>query len=237
MTRPTALVTGASGGIGQAIVAELSVDHNLALHYRSDREGVETAAETATDEGAQTHIVQADLADREAVETAVDDALEYFGRLDTLINNAGAFFTKGLTEISPAEIETTMRVNGEGTIWVTRTALPALLDDGGHIVTVSSRAGTRGSPTDPTYGASKAAVIGLTQSVALNHTEDGLFANVVAPGAVDTKMFDDDRRPARKESSPISRLVKPEEVAEAVRFFTDTASISGRVLEIDGGAP
>jgi 3-oxoacyl-[acyl-carrier protein] reductase len=103
-------------------------------------------------------------------------------------------------------------------------------------VTVSSRAGTRGSPTDPTYGASKAGVIGLTQSIARNYTEDGIFANVVAPGAVDTKMFPDDRRPARRESSPIGRLVKPEEVADAVRLFAETEAISGRVLEIDGGA-
>ncbi|MFB6311495.1 MAG: SDR family NAD(P)-dependent oxidoreductase [Salinirussus sp.] len=237
MSRPLALVTGGSGGIGRAIVEELSSDHDIAIHYHSDRDGAESAAAIAADNGADTCLIQANLADRAAVEAAVDEAIEFGGGLDVLVNNAGLFYTESLLEISPERIETTMRVNAEGTIWVTRAALPALLDDGGHIVTVSSRAGTRGSPTDPTYGASKAAVIGLTQSIALNHTEDGIFANVVAPGAVDTKMFDDERRPARKEASPISRLVKPDEVAEAVRFFAETAAISGRVLEIDGGAP
>jgi 3-oxoacyl-[acyl-carrier protein] reductase len=146
------------------------------------------------------------------------------------------FNMKGLLERTPEEIETTMRVNSEGTIWVTRAALPALLEDGGNLVTVSSRAGTRGSPSDPTYGASKASGIGLTQSIARNYTEDGVFANVVAPGAVDTKMFPEDRRAARRESSPIGRLVKPEEVADVVRLFAETEAISGRVLEIDGGA-
>jgi 3-oxoacyl-[acyl-carrier protein] reductase len=236
MSRPTALVTGGSGGIGRACVRELASDHDVAVHYNSDRAGAEAAVEAAEAQGAQTQAVQADLLKFDEIEAMVDDVVARFDGLDVLVNNAAVFFMKGLLELSPERIRTTMRVNTEGSIFVTRAALPALLDEGGNVVTVSSRAGTRGSPTDPAYGASKAGVIGLTQSIARNHTEDGLFANVVAPGAVDTKMFPDERRPARRDSSPIGRLVTPEEVANAVRLFAETEAISGRVLEIDGGA-
>ena len=236
MTRPTALVTGGSGGIGRACVAELASDHDVAVHYNSDREGAEAAVAAAESQGADGLAVQADLREFDEIEAMFDEVMDRFDHLDVLVNNAAVFFMQGLLELSPEQIRTTMRVNTEGTIFVTRAALPALLEDGGNVVTISSRAGTRGSPTDPTYGASKAGVIGLTQSIARNYTEDGIFANVVAPGAVDTKMFPDERRPARREASPIGRLVKPEEVAEAVRLFADTEAISGRVLEIDGGA-
>jgi 3-oxoacyl-[acyl-carrier protein] reductase len=236
MTRPTALVTGGSGGIGRACVAELASDHDVAVHYNSDREGAEAAVEAAESRGAETLAVQADLLEFDEIEAMVDDVVAEFGGLDVLVNNAAVFFMQGLLELSPERIRTTMRVNTEGTIFVTRAALPAMLEGGGNLVTISSRAGTRGSPTDPTYGASKAGVIGLTQSIARNYTEDGIFANVVAPGPVDTEMFPDDRRAARREASPIGRLVEPEEVAKAVRLFAETEAISGRVLEIDGGA-
>lgn len=107
--------------------------------------------------------------------------------------------------------------------------------DGGHIVSIASTAGVRGSPTDPVYGASKGAVIAFTRSLARQFTVDGVFANALAPGPTDTPMFAEGRRPAKRESSPIGRLVTPAEVADAVRFFAETGCISGRVLQIDGG--
>jgi 3-oxoacyl-[acyl-carrier protein] reductase len=222
MDRPTAVVTGGSGGIGRACVSELASDHSVAVHYHSDREGAEAAVEAAEAGGVETGIFQADL--------------DRFGGVDVLVNNAGVFFQTGLLEMTPEEIETTLSVNVTGTIYCTRAALPSMLErGGGRIVTVASRAGTKGSPTDPVYGASKGGVIAFTRSLARQYTADGVFANAVAPGATDTKMYAEERRPAKREASPISRLVKPEEVADAVRFFADTESVSGRVLEIDGG--
>jgi 3-oxoacyl-[acyl-carrier protein] reductase len=236
MDRPTAVVTGGSGGIGRACVSELASDHSVAVHYHSDREGAEAAVEAAEAGGVETGIFQADLGDRSAVEGMVDDIVDRFGGVDVLVNNAGVFFQTGLLEMTPEEIETTLSVNVTGTIYCTRAALPSMLErGGGRIVTVASRAGTKGSPTDPVYGASKGGVIAFTRSLARQYTADGVFANAVAPGATDTKMYAEERRPAKREASPISRLVKPEEVADAVRFFADTESVSGRVLEIDGG--
>jgi 3-oxoacyl-[acyl-carrier protein] reductase len=236
MTRPTALVTGASGGIGRACVRDLADDHDVAVHYHSDREGAEAAVEAAESAGAETLCCRADLADRTAIEAMVDDVAERFGNVDVLVNNAGVFFQTGLLEMTPEEISTTLAVNLEGTIHCTRATLPGMLDGGGgRVVNVASRAGTRGSPSDPVYGASKGGVVAFTRSLARQYTEAGVFSNVVAPGATDTKMYAEERRPAKREASPISRLVKPEEVADAVRFFAEIEAISGRVLEIDGG--
>lgn len=236
MNRPIALVTGGSGGIGNACVRELASDHDVAIHYHTDREGAEAAAETADDRGAQTLLLGADLADRTEVEGMVDRVADRFGGVDTLVNNAGVFFQTGLLEMTPEQIETTLAVNVTGTIYCTRAVLPGMLErGGGRIVTVASRAGIKGSPTDPVYGASKGGVIAFARSVARQFTGDGVFSNVVAPGATDTKMYAEERRPAKREASPIDRLVRPEEVADAVRFFTETEAISGRVLEVDGG--
>ena len=238
MDRPTALVTGGSGGIGSACVSELASDHDVAVHYHTDRDGGESAAETARASGAETLLLRADLADRSDVEGMVDRVEDRFGGIDVLVNNAGVFFQTGLLEMTPEQVETTLAVNLTGTIYCTRAALPSMLEDGGgRIVTVASRAGTRGSPTDPVYGASKGGAIAFAESVARQFTSAGVFSNVVAPGATATKMYAEERRPAKREASPIDRLVKPEEIADAVRFFAETEAISGRVLEIDGGQP
>lgn len=238
MGRPIAVVTGGSGGIGSACVGELASDHDVAVHYHTDRDGAESAAETAEAAGAETLLVRADLGDRSDVEGTIDRVLDRFGGIDVLVNNAGVFFQTGLLEMTPKRIETTLAVNLEGTIHCTRAALPSMLEDGGgRIVTVASRAGVEGSPTDPVYGASKGGAVAFTRSIARQFTADGVFSNVVAPGATATKMYAEERRPAKREASPIDRLVKPAEVADAVRFFAETESISGRVLEIDGGQP
>lgn len=236
MSQPCAFVTGGSGGIGSACVRELGNDHDVAIHYRSDRAGAESAAKNAENSNSATMLVQADLADRTDVERMVTEVIDRFGGIDVLVNNAAVFFQTGLLEMSPEQIETTLTVNLAGTIYCTRAVLPSMLaQGGGNIVTIASRAGTRGSPTDPVYGASKGGLIGFNHSLARQYTQEAVFSNVVAPGATDTTMFAEARRPAHREQSPIGRLISPEEVAAAVRFFADTSCISGRVLEIDGG--
>lgn len=235
MTR-TALVTGASGGIGSATARELGRDHDVVVHYNSDQESATAVADDARANGQEAIVQQCDLRDPDAIETMVAEARDEFGDIDVLVNNAGVLHTAALETASDEEIRQTIRVNLEGAIFCAREVLPAMQERGeGWIVNISSTAGTSGSPTDAAYGASKSGLLGLTKSLAKQYTEEGIFANAVAPGPVKTEMFAEERRPAAREASPIDRIVTPEEVAEVVRTFATTESMTGQTLTVDGG--
>ena len=235
MTR-TALVTGASGGIGSAIARDLGDDHDVLVHYNSDREEAETVAETVRESGQDALPHQCDLSHPDAVGEMVDRANEEFGGVDVLVNNAGVFHVAALETASDETIQQTIRVNLEGALYCCRAVLPVMLEQGeGRIVNIASTAGTDGSPTDAAYGASKGGLLGLTKSLAKQHSADGILTNAVAPGPVKTEMFTEDRRPAAREASPIDRLVEPDEIAEAVRLFATTSAVTGQTLVVDGG--
>ncbi len=232
----TALVTGASGGIGRATARDLGTDHDVVVHYNTDREHATTVAAAVRDGGRDATVHQCDLRDPDAVETMVARARDEFGGVDVLVNNAGVLHAAALETASDEQIRETLRVNLEGAVFCARSVLPGMRERGeGWIVNVSSTAGTGGSPTDAAYGASKAGLLGLTKSLARQYTDDGIFTNAVAPGPVKTALFAPERRPATREASPIDRLVRPEEVAEAIRTFATTSSTTGQTLTVDGG--
>ena len=232
----TALVTGASGGIGRATARDLGTDHDVVVHYNTDREHAADVAADIRDEGQDAIVHQCDLRDPDAVESMVDRARDELGGVDVLVNNAGVLHAAALETASDEQIRETLRVNLEGAVFCARAVLPGMRERGeGWIVNVSSTAGTGGSPTDAAYGASKAGLLGLTKSLAKQYTDDGIFTNAVAPGPVKTELFAEDRRPATREASPIDRLVRPEEVAEAIRTFVTTSSTTGQTLTVDGG--
>ena len=232
----TALVTGASGGIGGAAARELGTDHDVVVHYNSDRESAESVAAAIEADGREALLVQCDLRDPDAVGATVAAAREELGGIDVLVNSAGVLYTASLEGATDGEIRRTLRINLEGALFCTREVLSGMLErGGGRIVNVSSTAGVEGSPSDAVYGASKAGLLGLTKSLAKQYTSEGIFSNAVAPGPTKTEMYDEKRRPAARERSPIDRLVEPEEVAEAVRLFATTDSITGQTLVVDGG--
>ncbi len=235
MTR-TALITGASGGIGSATARELGEDHDVVIHYNSDREGAESVAADVRNAGQKALTHQCDLQDPAAIETMVETAREEFGGIDVLVNNAGVLHAAALETATDDVIQQTLRVNLEGALYCAREVLPDMRENGrGWIINISSTAGTTGSPTDAAYGASKCGLIGLTKSLAKQYTEEGIFTNTVAPGPAKTKMYAEERRPAAREKSPINRLVNPEEVAEVIRMFATTESVTGQTLTVDGG--
>ena len=235
MTR-TALVTGASGGIGSATAHDLGTDHDIVVHYNTDRETAEAVAADIRAGGQEAIIHGCDLRDPDAVEAMADRARETFGGVDVLVNNAGVLHAAALETATDEQIQGTLRVNLEGAVYCAREVLPGMRARGeGWIVNVSSTAGTEGSPTDAAYGASKAGLLGLTRSLAAQYTDDGIFTNAVAPGPVKTEMFAEERRPAVREESPIDRLVHPDEIAEAIRTFATTSSTTGQTLVVDGG--
>ncbi|WP_226022231.1 SDR family NAD(P)-dependent oxidoreductase [Halomicrobium salinisoli] len=233
---PTALVTGASGGIGSAIARELGADHDVVVHYHSDEDGAESVAEDVRERGSEAVTHSCDVTDPEAVAAMVEAAEEAFGGVDVLVNNAGLLHATALEDASVGQVQGTMRVNLEGAVYCARAVLPGMLERGeGWIVNVSSTAGTDGSPTDAAYGAAKSGLLGLTKSLAKQYTSEGVFANAVAPGPTDTPLYAEERRPETVAASPIDRLVKPEEIAEVARTFATTEAMTGQVLTVDGG--
>jgi 3-oxoacyl-[acyl-carrier protein] reductase len=237
MTR-TAVVTGGSGGIGRSCIKELSTDHNVVIHYNTDQDSAKSLEQDlrSQDDSNQILVQQCDISNPTEVENMFRNIQQEFDSIDVLINNAGVVQQKEFEERSPESMDLMVDVNLMGTIYCTQAALPHLTQGKyNHIVNVASTAGTRGSRTDPIYGASKGGMIAFAQSIAREYTKKGLFVNTVAPATVNTARLSQERINNRKKEFPLQRVIEPDEVSEAVRFLSTTTSISGEIIEIDGG--
>jgi NAD(P)-dependent dehydrogenase (short-subunit alcohol dehydrogenase family) len=190
--------------------------------------------------------VSADLADPASAERVVSAALEAFGRLDGLVNNAGIDLAKPLLETTVDEAQQIFAVNALAPLWMIQAATPALAERGGAIVNVTSRLAHVGVPEMAVYGASKGALRALTHGAAVELGPVGVRVNAVAPGMTETPLFREwvESRPdpglARAEVEariPLGRLATPEDVAKAIVFLVsdDAAHITGVTLPVDGG--
>ena len=243
------LVTGASRGIGRAVaVAFARTGDRVAVH---SRDAADTAARVLPDLPGEGHVgVQAELADPEAVRVMVEEAAARLGGLDVLVNNAGVFLDDpALAEpVLDATYEQwqqtwrrTLEVNLLGAAHVTFCALRHL-PRGGRVVNVSSRGAFRGEPRNPAYGASKAGLNALGQSLAVALAPRGISVATVAPGFVETDMTDEHLKPPRGEEiraqSPFARVARPEEIAAAVLYLASPEAewASGAVLDLNGAS-
>ncbi len=260
------LVTGASRGIGAATAqAFAALGDRVAVHYRGAQDRAEEVL--ASLPGAGHLLVQCDLADQSAVRAMVDEAAKGLGRIDVLVNNAALFTDEpsALTEGGSRRVDhridevdyqhwvaawrRTIEVNLLGTANVTWCAARQMLDipaapglPAGRIVNVGSRGAYRGEPDVPAYGASKAAVHAMGQSLALALGGHGISVTTVAPGFVATDMagqhLDGPRGDATRAQSPFGRVAEPSEVAHAVVQLADPRSewASGAVLDLNGAS-
>lgn len=234
----TALVTGASRGIGRAIAAALAESGaRLALHYRRDSDA---AAELAASLPGHGHgAFRADLGDPAQAIALADRAAAHLGRLDIVVNNAGIYEPHdiaGLARESWIEIwNRTLAVDLSGPAHVIHGAIPHLrAAGGGHIVNITSRGAFRGEPTAPAYGAAKAALNSLSQSLALALAPDHIHVAAIAPGWVETDMtravLASPEGDAIRAQSPHRRTATAEEVAATVLFV-----VSGQADALTGG--
>jgi 3-oxoacyl-[acyl-carrier protein] reductase len=241
------LITGASRGIGAATArAFAGLGDRVAVHYGSARQRAEAVAVGLSGEG---HVVVgADLGDPEAVETMVAAAVDGLGGVDVLVNNAAVFADHPIADVDPATWReawrTTIAVNLVGAADVAYRVARHMIERGagGRIVNVSSRGAFRGEPRAPAYGASKAGLNAMGQSLAVALAPHGIAVATVAPGFVETDMasrvLDGPGGDAVRAQSPFGRVARPEEVAAAVVYLAsaDAEWSSGAILDLNGAS-
>lgn len=236
----TAIVTGAGQGIGLAIVRRLLQDGWKVISVDLKAQdappvGLEGSAE-------RFHAVTQDIAEPGAAETIINAAIDRFGRLDLLVNNAGIGNARPVHETEDADLQRFLDVNLISTFRMSRAAI-RVMKEGASIVNIASALAVRGTPATSSYIATKAAVAGLTRQMAVEYGPHGIRTNAVAPGLVETALTEERLRddPAFRriwrEGTPWPRLGRPEDIAGAVRFLasTDAAFINGHLLIVDGG--
>lgn len=241
----TVLVTGGSGGIGAAIVKQLAAEGaRVLVHYGRDRAAAERTLAAA---GGGGYVVQGDLASSTGAFDLWARAVEVAGRIDALVNNAG-IRTEISIEADPEDWTRAWRnefqVNFFAAADLCREAIRHFQGNGGgRIVNMASRAGQRGYSADALpYGATKAALINLTRSIARSFGQDGIVAVAIAPGWVRTDMAErfiaTQGQQAAVADIPIGELAEPGDVAELVAFVlrNSQASLNGSTLDVNGGS-
>jgi NAD(P)-dependent dehydrogenase (short-subunit alcohol dehydrogenase family) len=240
-----ALITGSGSGQGRA-AAQLFAEHGARIVVADINE--EGAAETVRlleQQGGEGVAVHVDVSERHDVDRMVEAALERFGRLDVLYNNAAVQMSGRLVECTEDDWDLTIATNLSAIFWACRAALPALLDGGGSIINTASTLGLIGSEGYAAYGAAKAGLVLLTQQLAVEYGP-AVRANVIAPGSIDTPRFRRvlDKTPGAegfveglKKTIPVGRLGLAEDVAAIALFLASdqSAYVSGAIVPADGG--
>ena len=236
----TALVTGASRGIGRAIALRLAEDGaNVAVIYAGSADKAEAVVNEITALGVNAKAYRCNVADSAAVNETVKAVTNDLGKIDILVNNAGITRDGLMLRMKDEDFDAVLDTNLKGAFNMIRACYSGFIrKKSGRIINISSVSGIMGNAGQANYSASKAGVIGLTTSVARELASRGITCNAVAPGFIQTDMTENlgDNNPLLN-SIPLGRMGKPEDIAAAVAFLaSDSAAyITGEVLKVDGG--
>lgn len=238
----TALVTGASGGIGSAIAVVLaSAGAKVYIHYNKNSQKADEVVGEIESNGGMAVAISGDITDSKARELVISRIIDESEILHILVNNAAVNQEGLFVRQKDADMDFVFGTNLFGLMNLTRLAVKYMMKNRyGRIIHISSPAATAGSPAQTIYSASKAALHGLSKSLALELGSRNITSNVVIPGIINTKMLDDitdERREFFLSRIPMGRFGEPEEVAYAVRFLASDEAryISGCELSVTGG--
>ena len=238
----TALVTGSSRGIGRAVARELA--HQgwaVGINYLHREDKAQELVEELTAAGCQAAAFQADVADGAAVASMVKELGETFSPVELVVNNAGVAGQSLFQDISDEMWNRYLAVNLGGARNTIKAALPHMISEKqGCIVNISSIWGQRGASCEVAYACTKAGIIALTRSLAMELAPSGIRVNCVAPGVINTDMVQvlgQETLDELAKETPLGRLGTPEDIAYAVSFFASERAgfITGQVLTADGG--
>lgn len=238
----TVLITGASRGIGAGTALRFAAaGYAVAVHYHTSEKSALELVKQIRERGGKAEAVQADVSDPVQAAAMVEWTFNRFGRLDTLVCNAGLAFDGLLGDMTDEQWRRVFAVNVDGIFYTIRAALPHLIHrKSGEIITVSSIWGLTGASCEAAYSASKGAVIGLTKALAKELGPSGITVNCVAPGVIDTDMnrvYSSAVLESLREETPLGRLGTPEDVAETILFLASEGGrfYTGQVLSPNGG--
>ena len=237
-----ALVTDGSRGIGRGIcVALAEAGARVVVNYAGNEQAAAQTLELVRAAGSDGELARFDVSDPDAVASSIAEIAKRNGALDVLVNNAGISIDQLLLRVKPEHLERTMSVNVGGALFCSKAAMRVMIRARrGRIVNLSSVVGETGNPGQAVYSASKAAVIGLTKSLAREYASRGVTVNCVAPGFIETDMtgaLPDTVKDDAIARTPLGRMGQPSDIAAAVLYLaSDEASfVTGQVIRVNGG--
>ena len=237
-----ALITGGGRGIGRSICESFAENGcNVAFTYNSSKEAAENLVEELKKYDVKVKSYKSDASDHDKSVELIENVISDFERIDVLVNNAGITKDNLLMRMSPSDFKDVVNVNLGSVFNLTKSSIKIFLKQKeGSIINISSIVGVKGNAGQSNYAASKAGIIGFSKSIALELGSRNIRCNVVAPGFIETDMTDslsDDLLEKWKESIPLKRSGKPNDVGNACVFLASDLSsyITGQVLQVDGG--
>ncbi|HWE48565.1 MAG TPA: glucose 1-dehydrogenase [Bryobacteraceae bacterium] len=245
LTGKTAVVTGASKGIGASIAEHLAeAGASVVVNYASSKTGADAVVERITAKGGKAIAVQGDMSKADDIAKLFEETKKAYGKLDILVNNAGVYEFAPLDAITPQHFHKQFDLNVLGLLMTTQAAVKLMGADGGSVINVSSIVGRMPVPGGSVYSASKAAVDAITVSLATELGPRKIRVNSINPGMVETEGFlaaglgESDFRKHTEATTPLGRIAQPRDIATAAVFFasSDAGWVTGQSLVLSGGA-